>query len=247
MPDSTFRTPDGHIVASVTADQMRDVDRVAVEDVGVALLQMMENAGRILAWHAREVRDTPEETVLVLAGSGGNGGGGMACARHLANRDVPVHVFLASESEEVDGQAGHQLEILQEMGVAVETSPDGLTCPQEPVVVVDALIGYGLRGDVRKTGRRYVEWMNNRNGTIISLDVPSGIDATSGETQGVSVSPNRTITLALPKTGLRYIPGSLYLADISIPATVYERLDIGYANPFDDRDWVKLESSPDRG
>ena len=89
MTRNSFRTPTGRDVTAVTADEMRAVDRVAVEEVGLQLLQMMENAGRILAWHVREVRDE-RGPVIVVAGNGGNGGGGMAYARHLVNRGIQV-------------------------------------------------------------------------------------------------------------------------------------------------------------
>jgi NAD(P)H-hydrate epimerase len=83
--------------------------------------------------------------------------------------------------------------------------------------------------------------MNELSGPTVSLDVPSGIDATTGETMGEAVAPTRTVTLALPKTGLDARTGELYLADISIPRTVYDRLDIEYEPPFGDDDWVRLD------
>ena len=83
--------------------------------------------------------------------------------------------------------------------------------------------------------------LNQQGDPIVSLDVPSGIDATTGETLGVAVTPDRTVTLALPKTGLETVPGTLYLADISIPVTVYERLGIDYGRPFENGDWVELD------
>jgi NAD(P)H-hydrate epimerase len=99
MPDSTpprpwWETPTGVRVPGVTADEMRAVDRVAVDDVGLQLLQMMENAGRGLA---TVVRSRQPERVVVVAGNGGNGGGGLACARHLANRGVEVSVARSCE------------------------------------------------------------------------------------------------------------------------------------------------------
>ena len=123
MPRSSVRTADGRDVPAVTAAEMRDVDRVAVEDVGLELLQMMENAGRTLAWHVRDVRNGEGE-VVVVAGDGGNGGGGMACARHLANRDVPVRVLLDRAPEELTGAAAHQDRILETMAVPRTTDPD---------------------------------------------------------------------------------------------------------------------------
>jgi NAD(P)H-hydrate epimerase len=83
--------------------------------------------------------------------------------------------------------------------------------------------------------------MNELTGPIVSLDIPSGIDATTGEPLGVAVTPDRTVTLALPKMGLDASTGALYLADIGIPRTVYDRLGIEYEPPFGDDDWVRLE------
>src|SRR6056297_1384327 len=116
MSRNSFRTSTGRSVTAVTAHEMRDVDRVAVEDVGLQLLQMMENAGRALAWHVRDVR---EDSVLVVAGNGGNGGGGLACARHLANRNIPVRVLLDRPAEELTGPAAQQHGILDEMAVPI--------------------------------------------------------------------------------------------------------------------------------
>jgi NAD(P)H-hydrate epimerase len=217
---------------------MRDVDRVAVEDVGLQLLQMMENAGRILAWHVRDVR---ESDVIVVAGNGGNGGGGLTCARHLANRGVPVRVVLDRPSEELSGAAAHQGHILDEMNVSVTSGVESLADADERTTIVDALIGYGLSGYLRSPADEYINWMNGFSGSTVSLDVPSGIDATTGETLGEAVVPARTVTLALPKTGLDAPTGELYLADISIPRTVYDRLGIEYEPPFGDDDWVRLE------
>lgn len=217
---------------------MRDVDRIAVEGVGFQLLQMMENAGRTLAWHVRDVRDGD---VVVVAGNGGNGGGGLACTRHLANRDVPVRVVLDRSPEELTNAAAHQYHILNEMDVPVTSSVESLADVDRRTIVVDALIGYGLSGDVRPPAAEYIDQMNELSGPTVSLDVPSGIDATTGEPLGEAVVPDRTVTLALPKTGLDAHTGALYVADISIPRTVYDRLDIEYEPPFEDYDWIRLE------
>jgi NAD(P)H-hydrate epimerase len=218
---------------------MRAVDRVAAEEVGFEVLQMMENAGRILAWHARDVRDG-HESVAIAGGNGGNGGGGLACARHLANRGVGVEVVLDRPPAKLTGVAAHQHRTIDEMGVPVTTDIEHLTA-SDGLVVIDALIGYGLRGDVRSPTSEYIDSMNRRSGPIVSLDLPSGVDATSGDVLGTAVTPDRTVTLALPKTGLDSIAGRLFLADIGIPKIVYERLDIEYVNPFEDRDWVELD------
>lgn len=238
MPSISFRTPAGYSVPAVTAAEMRDVDRIAVEEVGLKLLQMMENAGRALARCVCEVQGDAD-TVVVAAGNGGNGGGGMACARHLTNRGVPVEIILDRPPGALSGAAAHQHRILDEMGVPHAKGVDQLTRPDEPIVV-DALIGYGLEDKVRSPTDEYIDMINDRSDSIVSLDIPSGIDATSGEALGSAVEPDRTLTLALPKTGLTTVPGELLLADIGTPETVYERLDIEYTTPFEERDRVEL-------
>ena len=238
MRSTPFRTPSGQAVSAVTAEQMRAVDRVAVEEVGLELLQMMENAGRTLAAQVQEVGYDP---VIVVAGSGGNGGGGLACARHLANHEVQVGIVLDRNPEELPGAAKTQQEILDEMEIPIGVGTDALEKCHDAAVLVDALIGYGLEGTVRGRARDLVVELNRLETPVVSLDVPSGIDATSGDTDGVAVDPELTLTLALPKTGLTAVSGSLALADIGIPRTVYDRLGIDYAMPFGTRSRVDLE------
>src|SRR6516164_1089500 len=138
-----FMTEHGVEVPAVDSAQMREVDRIAVEETGPNLYQMMENAGRNLALLAIELLDErwQEAQVLVLAGSGGNGGGGICAARHLANRDVKVAVCLA-EPATLRGVPAFQRKILQSTS-AREIALDQIK-DQRPDVVLDALIGYGL-------------------------------------------------------------------------------------------------------
>jgi NAD(P)H-hydrate epimerase len=240
MDASAFVTPDDRPVTAVTSAEMRDVDRVAVEEIGLNLPRMMEHAGHGLA--DAVLADLPTDLpVTVLAGNGGNGGGGLACARHLANRDLPVRIVLDRPPAEINGITAEQLRILKEMDVPIEwvvadadigAALDGL--------IVDALIGYGLTGAPRGAAAELIEAVDNAAETIVSLDVPSGTNATTGETPGVAVEPDRTVTLALPKTGLSAVGGDLRLVDLSIPATVYDRLDIEYDDPFGDGFAVSL-------
>lgn len=232
MDRPTFETPSGVRVPTVTTDEMRAVDRVAVEEIGIELVQMMENAGRALAEQVRQVDDS---SALVVAGNGGNGGGGMACARHLRNHGVAVEIVLDRKPSDLTGVAAKQYRILNEMDVGVEVGSDAVA-DSNASVTVDALIGYGLSGAVRDPGSEMIRALNQRSMPVVSLDVPSGIDATSGEPQGVAVDPERTVTLALPKIGLANREEPLVLADISVPHTVYDRLDIAYESPFE-RSW----------
>ena len=241
-----FQTAGGLIVPAVAADQLREVDRIAVEDFGLGILQMMENAGRNLAQNTIDMLGGEPGPVTILAGGGGNGGGGLCCARHLHNRGYEVHLVLDRDAGAMRGAAGTQLQILQATGLGV-TRPDmavGADGAGDAInrarVVVDALIGYSLRGAPRGRAAELI-LASNRHERVLSLDVPSGLDSTTGEAPGAVVRPGRTLTLALPKTGLGEIPGDLYLADIGIPPEVYDRLGLSYRSPFPDAGyWIRL-------
>jgi NAD(P)H-hydrate epimerase len=228
-------------VPAVTAEQMREVDRIAMEEFGLGILQMMENAGRSLAENVLEMLDGVQGQVTVLAGSGGNGGGGLCCARHLHNRGWEVRVALSKEAEALAGTARDQFEILQAAGVrpiALSQVRDALYHSR---IVVDALIGYSLRGAPQGRIAELIDLCNQHATRTLSLDVPSGLDATTGRVPAQVVRPERTLTLALPKTGLRDACGELYLADIGIPPEVYQRLGLSFKPPFEDRYWIALE------
>lgn len=150
MNETVFCADTGVQVPAVTADEMAAVDRIAVEEFGIDLLQMTENAGRTLASHTRQVGSEP---VQVLAGNGGNGGGGLVCARHLLNRDVNVEVVLDRPPDALDGVAAAQNAIIEEMDGTTRVGADALE--ETTGTIVDALIGYGLDGEVRDSARSF--------------------------------------------------------------------------------------------
>ncbi len=234
---STFTTDTGRPVPSVTAAQMREIDRIAMEETGPNLFQMMENAGANLAALAMELLEEPAP-VLALAGPGGNGGGGICAARHLANHGIGVWLCL-SEPDRLGPVPALQRKILQQTS-AKEFRPEQLGDLQ-PGLILDALIGYSLSGAPRGCATELIRWANGSGAPILALDVPSGVDATTGNTSGEYIHAHTTMTLALPKTGLS---GQLVLADIGIPEGVYRKLGLGYSTPFDRRSRVPLRRLP---
>jgi len=222
----SFRTDDGIELPAVTAEEMREVDRVAMDEFGLSVLQMMENAGRSLAMHAVDMLSERAGRVAVLAGSGGNGGGGLCCARHLRNHGINVDVVLDRPPSRLSGAAAEQFRILAESGVKPVLEEDVPRVLGSASVIIDALIGYGLEGAPRGHVAELIALTNQSGGRILSLDMPSGVNATTGDILGGVIRPQRTLTLALPKTGLAHVPGELYVADIGIPLAVYERLSI---------------------
>jgi NAD(P)H-hydrate epimerase len=235
---------------TVTAEQMREVDRIAVEDFGLGILQMMENAGRNLAANVMDMLGRVGGEIAVLAGAGGNGGGGLCCARHLHNRGYKVNLILDREASALRGAAADQLRILHATGLRPVAPSGAEDAIHQADVVVDALIGYSLRGAPRGRAAELIEMCNRRAAQVLALDVPSGLDATTGEAPGAVVRPDRTLTLALPKTGLASISGELYVADIGIPPEVYRPLGLSFEPFFRDRYWISVhrqtDSTPDR-
>jgi NAD(P)H-hydrate epimerase len=224
-------------IPSVTESQMREVDRIAVEDFGLGILQMMENAGRNLASLALRIAKGNQAAhrdlkFVIAAGTGGNGGGGLCAARHLHNRGFSVALLLTKPVESYSGPAGVQLNILRNAGL-VPSPPEQINEELSSAnIILDALIGYSLIGAPGGRTKKLIEAINASGKPVLSLDLPSGLDATTGKTPGAVVSASATLTLALPKPGLvDLIAGELYLADIGIPPEVYAPLGI-YLTPF---------------
>jgi len=227
------------ILPALSTDQMREVDRLMVEHFGIQLLQMMENAGRSLALLAKQLlsdEDDDEDAlqdrpIVVLAGRGNNGGGGLAAARHLLNWGAWVQIVLTHLPTDLPpGAMKHQLSILQKMGAPLAWAEEGWELPPADLVV-DALIGYGLSGDPRGRTADLIQLANSSVAPILSLDAPSGLDSTSGQLYVPHVSATATMTLALPKRGLlqpaaRAACGQLFLADIGVPPSLYDYLDM---------------------
>jgi len=218
----------------LTTEQMVEVDRAMIEDLGIELIQMMESAGRNLAHLARERflgADPTGKTVVVLAGTGGNGGGALVCARRLVGWGANVEAVLSRSDEALDPVPGQQLTILRKMGVPCHVA-GVFDAPTSADLVIDGLIGYSLRGQPRGAAADLIRWANVQSAPVLSLDVPSGIDAHFGNAFDPAIHATATLTLALPKAGLRaadaegYV-GELYLADIGVPPSLYAGTSLG--------------------
>jgi NAD(P)H-hydrate epimerase len=236
----SFFTPAGIEVPAVTSDQMREIDRIAMEETGPNLFQMMENAGRNLAEMTVEClgANWRQTRIVVLAGTGGNGGGGIVAARHLANHGAHVELCLAAR-EKLGEIPAWQHKIFDSTR-GKEVSPEHLDKEPRPFIL-DALIGYGLQSAPRGVFADLIGWANSTEAPILSLDVPSGMDSTTGETPGEFIETVWTMTLALPKTGLALgQAGQIVLADIGIPDETYRRAGLIYVPPFGDRFRVLL-------
>ena len=224
------------LVPAVTSVEMAAVDQAMVEDYGIDLIQMMENAGRALAALARDRfldGDPRGKIVVVLAGPGGNGGGALVAGRRLHGWGATIQAVLADEPDRFAKVPAKQLAILRHLGVEIVSSGELVATPKSPTpdLVIDGVIGYSLRGAPHGGAEALIRWSGSTEAPILALDVPSGMDATSGDVHEATVRATATLTLALPKTGLVSDParahvGELYLADIGIPPQLYSEIPL---------------------
>ena len=207
-----------------TPHQMRAMDLRAVQEYGIPSLLLMENAGAAVARRVEALlaeAGAPRGPVLLLCGGGNNGGDGFVAARRLRNRGIPVTCLLAAARERVQGDARLNLELLERLGVPVES--ELATVLRRPsAVAVDALLGTGFRGEPRGPIAEAITALHAGDWPILAVDVPSGVNAETGAAGECSVWARETVTFGLPKVGLLQEParsraGRLIVAEISLP------------------------------
>lgn len=218
----------------VTAAQMREMDRKTIEEFGLPGIVLMENAGRAVADAAWGLLPDDAGRVLIIAGKGNNGGDGFVAARHLNARGVEVAVLLLCPADELTGDAAINCGYAQKIGLTVLEEPDDETLVgaiELADVVVDAILGTGIAGDVHGRARDVVEMLEYAVAPIVAVDIPSGVQSDTGEVLGAAVEAHTTVTFALAKTGLVQYPGKAHVgemcvADIGIPPAILDDPEI---------------------
>jgi NAD(P)H-hydrate epimerase len=213
----------------LTGTQMRLVDRRAIDELGLPSLQLMEAAGRGVAERLLvDYPDAPARTVVVICGRGNNGGDGLVAARHLARRGIVPRVLLLAGGNELSGDAAVNLQAARAAGVDVHEirSPEDWSRERGVLkgrpVVLDAILGTGVRGGARGLAATVIEELNTHGGDVVAVDLPSGIDADLSTLQGCVVRARHTYTLCRPKLPLVLGPGaalagSWHVIPIGIP------------------------------
>jgi ADP-dependent NAD(P)H-hydrate dehydratase / NAD(P)H-hydrate epimerase len=198
------------------AERMRATDRWAIADQGIAGIELMERAGAGLAALVAEVAgDGP---IAIVCGKGNNGGDGYVAARHLREAGREVRVLTIAPVDELEGDAATNAERLP--GDAPQRfDPDAL---EDAVLAVDAILGTGFSGEPHGTAAEAIDALNARAGAVVACDVPSGVDASTGEVSGTAVQAVATATFAAAKPGLWIKPGkacagAIRVVDIGIP------------------------------
>ena len=213
----------------VIAEQMRELDRIAIEDVGIPGAVLMENAGLQVVRIMREhISDFARKKVLIVCGKGNNGGDGFVVARHLFNSGMDVRVALIAEKHQLTGEAKLNFHIADKMDIPIvemttnEQIPAFRNLLQQAEVVVDAILGTGLHEAVQGFYKNIIEAINKAHKSVVAVDMPSGLSADTGMVPGSCIRADLTVTFAVPKQGLVLFPaanyaGELHVVDIGIP------------------------------
>lgn len=220
----------------VTAQQMKKMDRLSIESFGIPGIVLMESAGRgTVDSLLRHFPDIRHMKVGIAAGHGNNGGDGFVIARYLAGRHVKLSVYLLSKRVRVQGDAAANLKLLEQMGVPVHEVQDMAAFEfyqdqmKECDLWLDAMLGTGLKSDVRGLFKKMIEFLNTIKKPIVAVDIPSGLDSDTGKLRGCCIGATVTVTFGLPKIGQVVLPGAefvgtLEVVDIGIPPFVVDEV-----------------------
>lgn len=213
----------------VLAQQMRALDKAAEEEIGIPGLLLMENAGRAVADAAESLlEDCAGKRILIFAGKGNNGGDGLGAARWLMNRGADVKVILACTLDALSGSPADELQFFTAGdGVVLEVvGTEDVVAVQDLVpqadLLIDALLGTGFTGELRGLYKDLCQVLNGAECPVLAVDIPTGLNADTGECDHDAVWAKATVTMALPKQGLFLYPGAkrvgeLTVADIGMP------------------------------
>lgn len=206
--------------SALSARQAKELDIYLKNVCGVSTLVLMENAGKAIYLEALKTFNKFSK-VAILCGKGNNGGDGFVAARHLLAAGFKPRIFLAGRIKEVKGEAGVNLAVLRKLGKKVTIiSQDNLDVVKEAIfkcdLIIDALLGVGLKGELRGLIRELIGFVNAAKGFVLSVDIPSGLDATSGRALGVCVNADKTVTFIRRKTGMLKKQGQKYCGKILV-------------------------------
>ncbi|MCF6276426.1 MAG: NAD(P)H-hydrate epimerase [Candidatus Magasanikbacteria bacterium] len=215
-----------------TAKEMQFLDKIAVEN-GLCVMQMMELAG----WHMlpliTSMSISKKSHIVVVCGTGNKGGNGLCAARHLLNHGFRTSIILMSKN--ITTQAKHHLDLLQKIDANIltvknlEKQDEIEKLINSSTLIIDALIGYNLKGAPRDNFAKIIEMINKTKKNVICYDIPTGIDPTTGECFEPHIRAYATLSLALPKKAFtknkaKSKSGKIFIADIGIPHFLYERV-----------------------
>ncbi len=223
------------MIKIVSNEQMRTMDDRTISELEMPGIVLMENAGRQTFELIREYlsESNIHGTIDVYCGKGNNGGDGYVIARHLFNNDYNVQIFSIGDPEDLAGDAKTNYLICKNYRIPVRAihSVNQLPKDHSPVLIVDALLGTGIKGAVKGLLKEVIEFLNDISTPVVSVDIPSGLNGDLATIPGMAVMADLTVTMALPKCAHLFYPakkniGKLEIADISMPTFVKNSEDV---------------------
>ncbi|MDW8141059.1 MAG: NAD(P)H-hydrate dehydratase [Candidatus Bipolaricaulota bacterium] len=228
----------------LTGAQMAELDRQAIEGLGIPSLVLMESAGRVVVEElCARFSDIARKKIVIVIGKGNNGGDGLVIARRLLDLGASVHVHALSNPKEFSGETRQQADILGKLGFPIQCYMKSKEMPKlaqaiaNADIVIDGIFGTGFRGAARELAAEAIELMNLSSAFVCAIDIPSGVEADTGHVLGPAVCADLTVTFELPKLGLLLYPGRQYVGELVVRPIGYpSRLIDQYASMMT---WVK--------
>ena len=224
-------------IRHVTRDEMIEIDRIMIDEFHINPIILIENTAKSLAVLTRELlnKDVYGKEIAILVGKGNNATGGLAAARHLHNWGANVEIITTYSGVELMEYQCKELDLVRTMGISViyksQKNFEGYD------LLIDAILGYDLNQNLSDPVVTIINDANESRVPTLALDLPSGLDATSGIPYNPTIRATTTMSLGIPKRGLMtpqakpYV-GSMYLADISIPRVIYSKLGEDFGHLF---------------
>ena len=205
------------------AQEMRNIDKLAINDFGVPEIVLMENASREIARGVEDMLSGLKgKRICILAGTGNNGGDALAAARHLANAGSKVKIFILGKQEKLTPSAKINYDIVTNMEIELHFLSTQKDWEKLKVVlkysdgILDGIMGTGFKGELRETTQRLIDMANDSGLPILAIDVPSGVDADTGQIMGTAIQAAATVTLGLPKWGTLFSQGAVNVGKLTV-------------------------------
>lgn len=204
-------------MARLTRAQVREVDRIAIEQYHLPGIVLMENAARAVADAACDMMGGEcNGAILILCGGGNNGGDGLAVARHLHNRGANVTIGLCTDPERYTGDALVNWRVVSAMSLDVTDATPALITKSDPQLIIDAIFGTGLTSPPREPFPALADAINRRKIPVLAVDVPSGLDCDTGLPLGTCIRADRTVTFVAPKVGFAMPGAAAYTGTVMV-------------------------------
>lgn len=212
---------------TVDVKMMMEIDNKAINEYKIPRIVLMEHAGLQVSNVAAKILGKNKKKVCLFCGAGYNGGDGLVAARHLNNRGYDTIIFLISDESKCKKETAQNLNILKKLGIKINyynRKINNLLADSD--LIIDAMLGIGIQGKVRKPVYSIIDILNNAKIPILSVDVPSGLDSDTGKIFGKCIKANQTVTFTLPKKGFFLnkgyeVTGKIIIKDIGIPSKIF--------------------------